>query len=143
MNFGTLVEIKIVMGVCAIIDKQLLEDVVKVRRKGDRILLVKLILCGEIFNVISVYAPQVGPDESSKHRFWEDLNKIVQGIPIREKNFIGDDLNGHVGTSHYEFDNIHGGFGFGEGNEPDNSILDFVLSYDLILANIWFRKRVT
>ena len=53
------------MGV--IIDKQLLEDVVEVRRKGDKILL--LILGKEIFNVISIYAPQVGLDESSKRQF--------------------------------------------------------------------------
>ena len=55
------------MGV--IIYKQLLEDTVEARRKGDRILLVKLILDREIFNVISVYAPQVGLDESSKRQF--------------------------------------------------------------------------
>jgi len=36
-------------GVGVIIDKQLLEGVVEVRRKGDRILLVKLILGREIF----------------------------------------------------------------------------------------------
>ena len=42
------------MGVGVIINKQLLEDVVEVRRKGDRILLVKLILGREIFNIISV-----------------------------------------------------------------------------------------
>ena len=41
----------------------------EVRRKGDRILLVKLILSREIFNVISVYAPQVELDESSKRQF--------------------------------------------------------------------------
>ena len=35
----------------------------------------------------------------------------------------------------------HRGFGFGIRNEPDNSIIDFALSYDLILANTWFRKR--
>ena len=82
-----------------IIDKQLLENVMEVRRKGDRILLVKLILGREIFNVISVYAPQVGLDESSKRQFWEDLDEIVQDIPIREKLFIGGDLNRHVRTS--------------------------------------------
>ena len=38
----------------------------KVSRKGDRILLVKLILGREIFNVIRIYTPQVGLDESSK-----------------------------------------------------------------------------
>jgi len=79
-----------------IIDKQLLENVVKVRRKGDRILLVKLILGREIFNVISVYAPQVGLDESNKRQFWEDLDEIVKHIPIKEKLFIGGGLNGHV-----------------------------------------------
>ena len=29
-----------------------------------------------------------------------------------------------------------------EKNKPGNSILHFTLSYDLILANIWFRKKV-
>ena len=92
----------------------MLEDVVEVRRKGDRILLVKLILGREIFNVISVYAPQVGLDESSKRQFWEDLDEIVQGIPIREKLFIAGELSGHVGTSCYGFDSVHGGFGLGK-----------------------------
>jgi len=114
---------------------------VEVRRKGDRILLVKLILGREIFNVISVCAPQVGLDESSKRQFWEDLDEIVQCIPIREKLFIGGDLSGHVGTSRYGFDSVHRGFNFGKRNEPGNSILDFALSYDFILANTWFRKR--
>ena len=59
-------------GVSLIINKQLLEDVVEARRKGYKILLVKLILGREIF-----YAPQVGLDESSKRQFWEDLDEIV------------------------------------------------------------------
>ena len=65
----------------------------------------------------------------------------MQSIPSREKLFIGSDLNEHVGISHYEFNSVHGGFDFGKRNEPGNSILDFTLSYDLILANTWFRKR--
>ena len=65
----------------------------------------------------------------------EDLDEILQGIPIREKLFVGGDRNGHVKTSRYGFDSIHGGFGFGNRNEPSNSILHFDLSYDLILAN--------
>ena len=70
----------------------------------------------------------------------EDLNETMQGIPSREKVFIGDDLNGHVGTSRYGFDSVHGGFSFGERNEPVDSRF-FTLSYDLILANTWFKKR--
>ena len=64
--------------------------------------------------LLSVYAPQVGLDESSKRQFWEDLDEIVQGIPIREKLFIGGDLKGHVGTSRYGFDSVRGGFDFGK-----------------------------
>ena len=56
----------------------------------------------------------------------------MQGIPSREKLFIGGDLNGHVGTSRYEFDSVHGGFDFRKRKEPGNLILNFALSYDLI-----------
>ena len=66
----------------------------EIRRKGDRILLIKFILDRGIFNVISIHAPQVGLDKSSKRQYWEDLDEIVQGIPSREKLFIGGDLNG-------------------------------------------------
>ena len=59
----------------------------------------------------------------------------MQGIPVREKLFIGGNLNGHVGTSRYGFDSVHERFSFGKRNESGNSILDFVLSYDLILVN--------
>ena len=97
----------------------------EVRRKGNRILLVKLILGRKIFNVISVYVPHVVLNEFSKRQFLEDLDEIVQGITIREKLFISGDLNGHVGTSRYGFDSAHGRFNFGERNEPGNSILDF------------------
>ena len=84
----------------------MLKNIVEVRRKGDKILLIKLILSREIFNVISVYTPQVGLDESNKRQFWEDLDEIVQDIPIREKLFIGGDLNGHVGTVRSKFYSI-------------------------------------
>ena len=39
---------------------------VGVRRQGDRIILVKLVVGDMVLNVISVYAPQVGLDESAK-----------------------------------------------------------------------------
>ena len=48
------------------------------------------------------YASQAELDESSKRQFWEDIDEIVQRIHIREKNFIGSDINGHAGTSHYD-----------------------------------------
>jgi hypothetical protein len=46
-------------GVGILIDKSLKNEVVAIRRQGDRI--------------ISAYAPQVGLNHDVKRRFWEDL----------------------------------------------------------------------
>ncbi|GMP35917.1 hypothetical protein CsSME_00008193 [Camellia sinensis var. sinensis] len=54
-----------------LIAKGLMKNVVTVIRKGDRIMLVKLVIRGTIVNVISAYAPQVRLDDQTKRDFWE------------------------------------------------------------------------
>ena len=57
-------------GVGVLIDKSLKDGVVEVRRQGDMIILVKLVISDMVLNIISVYAPpQVGHDESAKRLF--------------------------------------------------------------------------
>lgn len=128
-------------GVGILIDRSLKDGVVDVRRHGDRIILVRLIVGDSALNVISAYAPQVGLNESIKNQFWEDLDSMVSGIPISEKLFIGGDLNGHVGTSNVGFERVHGGFGYGSRNQEGVDILNWALAYDLLVANTIFRKR--
>ena len=67
---------------------------VDVKRCGDRIILVKLVLRDLVLNIISVYAPQVGLNGSDKRQFWEELDAMVRAVPTSEKLFIGEDLNG-------------------------------------------------
>ncbi|XP_074276968.1 uncharacterized protein LOC141600622 [Silene latifolia] len=114
---------------------------VEVSRQSDRIMSIKLVVGDEVVTVISAYAPQVGLDASFRRAFWEDLEEVVERVPIGEKLIIGGDLNGHVGTSRVGFENIHGGFGFGERNEAGSDIFDFALAYDLGIMNTWFEKR--
>ncbi|KAK9664956.1 hypothetical protein RND81_14G079800 [Saponaria officinalis] len=102
---------------------------------------IKLIVGDEALTVISAYAPQVGLDASLRRAFWEDLEEVVERVPIGERLLVGGDLNGHVGTSRVGFENIYGGFGFGEKNEAGSDILDFALAYDLGIMNTWFEKR--
>jgi Reverse transcriptase (RNA-dependent DNA polymerase) len=128
-------------GVGIMVDRSLRDEVVEVKRNGDRIILVKLVVGGWIINVISAYAPQVGLQESVKRKFWEDLEEVVRGIPREEKLFIGGDLNGHVGQTNEGFDRVHGGFGFGTRNEAGEDILNFAVAYDMMLTNTFFRKR--
>ena len=100
-----------------LIDKSLKNNVVEVRRQGDRIILVKLVISDMVLSVISAYAPQVGHDESAKRLSWEDLDRLVRAVPSSEKFFIGGDLNGHVGISSACFEAVHGGFGYGSRNQ--------------------------
>jgi hypothetical protein len=49
--------------------KSLKDGVVDIKRQGDRIILVKLLVGDLIFNVINAYAPQIGLNESIKKQF--------------------------------------------------------------------------
>ena len=102
-------------GVGVLTDKSLKNGVVGVRRQGDRIILVKLVVVDMVLNVISVYAPQVGLDKSAKRQFWEDLDGLIRAVSSSEKIFIGD-LNRHVGITSAGFEAVHGDFGYGSMN---------------------------
>ena len=81
------------------IDRSLKDGVVEVRRQGDRIILIWLVVGDSVLNVISA----VGLSESTKMQFWEDLDSMVSTVPTSEKLFIGD-LNGHVGATNVGFE---------------------------------------
>nr|XP_016461082.1 PREDICTED: uncharacterized protein LOC107784463 [Nicotiana tabacum] len=82
-----------------LVDRDLRELVVEVRRVNDKLIGIKLVVGGFTLNVISAYAPQVGLDEEVKRCFWEDFDEVVCGIPYTEKLFIGRDFNGHIGAT--------------------------------------------
>uniref|UniRef100_A0A8I6XAQ5 Endonuclease/exonuclease/phosphatase domain-containing protein n=1 Tax=Hordeum vulgare subsp. vulgare TaxID=112509 RepID=A0A8I6XAQ5_HORVV len=119
-------------GVGILVNKSLRDGVVDVKRQGDQMILVKLVVGDLVLNVISAYAPQVGHDESTKREFWEGLEDLVRRVPIGEKLFIGGDLNGHVGTYNTGFERVHGGFGYGIRNQEGEEVLSFALAYDMV-----------
>ena len=60
-------------GVGILINKSLKYGVVDIKRHGDQIILVKLVVGDLVLNVISVYALQVGHNENTKKEFWEGM----------------------------------------------------------------------
>ena len=50
---------------------------------------IKLVVGSGILNVVSVYAPQIGLSEEIKRLFWEELDKVVQSIPIMRPFSLG------------------------------------------------------
>ncbi|GMP99055.1 hypothetical protein CsSME_00046690 [Camellia sinensis var. sinensis] len=122
-------------GIEILIANGLVENVVAVIEKGDRIMLIKLIIGENIVNVVSAYAPPVGLDNQIKRDFGEQMDAILQEIPAGENLVIGGDFNSHVGIDKLGYERVHDGYGFGDRNEAGESILDFALAYDLVVAN--------
>ena len=58
-----------------------------------------------------------------------------------EKIFLRWDSNEDVGSVSRGFEGLHGGYGLGKINAEEESILDFSSAFDVIIANMCFRKR--
>ncbi|XP_047257537.1 uncharacterized protein LOC124889613 [Capsicum annuum] len=96
---------------------------------------------GSMVNIISAYASQVGLDEEEKKEFWEVLDEVVRNIPSTEKLFVGGDFNGYIGSLPRRYDDVHGGFIFGERNEGGTSLMDFFRAFGLWIENLSFSKK--
>ncbi|XP_055826304.1 uncharacterized protein LOC129894660 [Solanum dulcamara] len=112
-----------------------------VKRISDRMMFIKLVIGMLFVNVVSAYAPHVGLDEEFKRLCWEDLDEVVRDIPSIKNIFISGDFNGHISITSNGFDDVHGGFGFGERNGGGVSLLEFSKAFELVIANSCFLKR--
>ena len=129
-------------GVGIVVDHYMKDKVVDVKRWGDRLMSIKIVLDKTILNIISAYAPQGALDENVKKLFWKLLDEVLQQIPTHEDIFLGGDLNIHVGVERDGYPRIHGGCGFGKRNEGGETILEFAnKAYDLALTNTFLKKR--
>ncbi|XP_047253542.1 uncharacterized protein LOC124887692 [Capsicum annuum] len=102
---------------------------------------IKLVIGGLTVHVCSAYAMQVVLDEEEKRRFWEVLDEVIRGVPSSEKILIGGDFNGHIGSLPMRYDDVHGGFGFGDKNDEGDALLDFARAFGLVVVNSSFSKK--
>ncbi|XP_047268069.1 craniofacial development protein 2-like [Capsicum annuum] len=102
---------------------------------------IKLVIGGFTLHVCSVYAPQVGLEEQVKVIFWEDLDEVVRSVPSSEKIVTAGDFNGHIGVLPGSYDDVHGGFGFGDKNSEGAALLDFARAFGLVVVNLSFSKK--
>jgi hypothetical protein len=72
--------------------------------------------------------------------FWKDLDDMVRAIPIREKLLIETSMN-IVGITTAGFKTVHRGSGYGSRSQEEEKVLDFVVTFDLLIANTSFTKR--
>ena len=127
-------------GVGIILTPDLKENVLEIVRINDRIIRMKIEWFGENWNIVSVYAPQIGCTQVEKENFWRDLDGVIQELPTAERLLVGGDFNGHVGASNRGFEEVHGGHGLGVQNDEGLCLLDFALSYEMKIINTMFIK---
>ena len=72
---------------------------------------------GQIFNVVSGYAPQTGWTQEEKDSSHDDLEVLIRNIPSMEHLKVGADMNGHVVLDADGYEGVHGRQGFGSSNE--------------------------
>jgi len=100
-------------GVGMFVAEKWVDNVVKVRRHSERVLILNMVLDNSLMNVLIVYAPDSGKPEEEKENFWNELFHLVTCIPQNEMVVLAGDMNGHVGSNSVGYDGTHGGYGFG------------------------------
>ncbi|MBN3324175.1 CFDP2 protein, partial [Atractosteus spatula] len=111
-------------GVGVIVCKDLADKIVRVVIHSDRIINVQVAFESGLWNIISVYAPQVGRPQEEKDSFLEDLEEVVSRIPGNEMVVIGGDFNVHLGEKCPDYPDEHGQKGLGERNEEGGRLLE-------------------
>ena len=128
-------------GVGIVLSEDMKDRVLAVERTCDRVMRMKLEIEGEVWHIISCYAPQVGCTQQEKDEFWEHMDAEMQAVPGSERLVVAGDLNGHVGRDRDGYDGVHGGHGLGVRNEEGIKIMDFATAYEMRLMNTYYKKR--
>ena len=63
---------------------ELADRVIEIERYDDRMMKIKLVIGRKIWNIFSIYAPQVGRPEQEKIEFWEKFEDKIGRIPESE-----------------------------------------------------------
>ena len=92
------------MGI--VLSEDLKDRVLAVERPSDRVMRMKLEIEGEVWNIISCYAPQTGCTEYEKDQFWETIDSEMQVVKRSERLVVAGDLNGHVGSDKIGYEEV-------------------------------------
>ena len=120
--------------------KELVENVLEVKRVSDRLMAMKLEVKSSILNIPSAYVPQVNNSMEEKNDFWKDLDGLIENVLKQERIVLGADLNEHVGEGNIRDEEIMRRYGAGTRNKERLMIVDFGKRMNLAMVNIYFKK---
>ena len=90
--------------------------------------------------MLSVYALTMDPPETNILSFHDELRQLFLNIPVGDKIILHSDLNARVGRDSQTWKCLRS-HRLGKANSSGLQLLEFRNEHDLIIANIWFRKK--
>lgn len=85
------------VSVGVVLDKDLRENVLKINRVLDRLMVEKINVRNKLINIISTSVPQVGLGEDIKAEYGDSFKVVVGACDRSEKTIVGGDMNANVG----------------------------------------------
>ena len=108
----------------------------------ERLMTLRIPLAkGRYMTLLSVYAPTLTSDESSKDRFYDNLRSALRSVPPQDKVALLGDFNARVGTNHHIWNGVIGKHGVGNVNSNGLRLLNLCSEFDLIITNTLFQQR--
>ena len=89
--------------------------------------------------VVQVSAPTSNAEEIEVHRFYEDLQDLLELTPKKDVLFIIGDWNAKVGTQ--ETSGVTGNFGLGVQNEAGQRLTELYQENTVVIANTVFQQH--
>ena len=94
------------------------------RPVSDRIMMMRLPLSKDnIATIISVYAPIMTNPDESKEIFYNQLARVLSGIPRRYKLLLIGDFNVRIGRDNGKWPLVMGKYGIGKCNSNGELLL--------------------
>ena len=123
-------------GVGFIVNKEIVNTVIKVDHISSRIISIRLAAVPMNITIIQVYAPTSDYDDDIIEEFYEQIEIVIATISNKDFLIIQGDWNAKVGGDCNEsWTNTAGRFGLGETNHRGYRLLEFAEKHKLVLSN--------
>ena len=129
-------------GVGIMVRQDLIDNVLKIERFSDRLIKIRLVLGKKVFNIFSLYAPQVGRPQAEKEEFIESLEEEIARSSLTEGLIVAGDVNAHIGVNRNGYEEVMGPYGYGDRNPEGERILSVFKNHDLKIMNTFFKKDI-
>ena len=108
---------------------------------SDRLAILSLQGRDNKFVFIQAYFPTSTHPDEEVEELYDQIQKLVDGVPQRDSLFIMGDFNARVGGLHSTYPSCVGKHNFGSHNERGERLANFCCSNNLYLTNTFFKKR--